>query len=228
VRPPELRSLGVACPRALDEVIQRLLRKDPRDRYQSAEAVLADLALIEGALDRGASEPALVVGLHDRRRTLTEPAFVGRGAELATLTAQLKRARAGQGGVVLLEAESGGGKSRLLAEFAQRGAQQGAWILRGQGLDQAAQRPFQLLAGVAEGAVAGGGVEPAVAEKIRAGLGDHGEAASSALPEFAELLGAGEKGQLGPEEYGETRSVQALTALLDALGTTGRPALVLL
>src|SRR5262249_44508986 len=32
--PPELRSLGLAVPRVLDEVVQRLLRKDPRDRYQ--------------------------------------------------------------------------------------------------------------------------------------------------------------------------------------------------
>ena len=43
VQPPELRSLGLPVPRVLDEVIQRLLRKDPRDRYQTAEAVVADL-----------------------------------------------------------------------------------------------------------------------------------------------------------------------------------------
>src|SRR5262249_1501455 len=40
---PTLRSLGIVVPRALDEVVQRLLRKDPRDRYQSAQAVLLDL-----------------------------------------------------------------------------------------------------------------------------------------------------------------------------------------
>src|SRR5204863_312076 len=88
VQPPELRSLGLSVPRVLDEVIQRLLRKDPRDRYQSAQAVGSDLTVIAEALERGESEPALVVGLHDQRRTLTEPAFVGRGQELAALTAQ--------------------------------------------------------------------------------------------------------------------------------------------
>ena len=36
--PLELRSLGLAVPRALDEAIQRLLRKDPRERYQTAGA----------------------------------------------------------------------------------------------------------------------------------------------------------------------------------------------
>src|SRR5262249_12891421 len=93
VRPPELRGLKVAVPRALDELIQRLLRKDPRDRYQTAEAVLADLFLIADALDRGQSDPALVVGLHDRRRTLTQPAFAGRAKELAALDAPGERAR---------------------------------------------------------------------------------------------------------------------------------------
>jgi signal transduction histidine kinase/CheY-like chemotaxis protein/tetratricopeptide (TPR) repeat protein len=226
--PPELRSLGLTVPRVLDEVVQRLLRKDPRDRYQTAEAVVADLEVIAEALDRDESEPALVVGLHDRRQTLTEPAFVGRGEELSILTSQLDRIQSGHGGLVLLEAESGGGKSRLLSEFALRGAQQGAWILRGQGLDQAAQRPFQLLAGVAKGMIEAAQLEPGVDQKIRSAIGGHQEAAVSVLPELAALLGENEASLLGPESFAETRSVQALTALLDALGVTGRPALVLL
>ena len=225
---PELRELGLPVPRVLDEVLQRLLRKDPRDRYQSAYAVLADLAEIAQALQGGEAEPALVVGLHDRRRTLTEPAFVGRGQELAALQVQLERARTGRRGLVLLEAESGGGKSRLLAEFAQRGAQQGDWILRGQGLDQAAQLPFQLLRGVAEALLTSARLEPAVAEGIRSGLGEQQAAACSALPELAALFGPDAAAQLGPETFAEARSVQALAALLDALGTSGRPALVLL
>ncbi len=228
VQPAELRSLGLRVPRALDEVIQRLLRKDPRDRYQSAQAVIADLTVIADSLQQGESEPALVVGLHDRRHTLTEPAFVGRGQELAALNAQMERAQAGHGGLVLLEAESGGGKTRLLAEFALRGAQQGAWILRGQGLDQAAQRPFQVLTGLADGLSADARLEPGLADRIRTALGDHLEAVCSALPELAKLFGANEADQLGPETFAETRSVQALAVLLDALAAAGRPVLLLL
>src|SRR5262249_21444848 len=132
VRPPDLRGLKVRVPRALDELVQRLLRKDPADRYQSANAVLTDLFLIADALDTGQVEPALVVGLHDRRRTLTQPAFVGRRREVEALETQLEKARKGEGGLVLLEAESGGGKSRLLDELAQRSGRLGFWVLRGQ------------------------------------------------------------------------------------------------
>src|SRR5205085_6988594 len=110
-------------------------------------------------------------------------AFVGRGQELAALTAQLERVRGGQPGLVLLEAESGGGKTRLLAEFALQGGQQGAWILRGQGLDQAAQRPFQLLTGVADGLISTAQLEPGIEKKIREALGDNREGAVDALPE---------------------------------------------
>src|SRR5206468_13052142 len=80
--PPKLRSAGVVVPDALDGVVQRLLQMDPRDRYQSAGAALADLDEIADALERGIPEPAVVVGGRDRRAMLTEPAFIGRSAEL--------------------------------------------------------------------------------------------------------------------------------------------------
>ena len=228
IQPPELRSLGLTVPRVLDEVLQRLLRKDPRDRYQSADAVITDLAFLANDVNRGEAEPALVVGLSDRRNTLTEPAFVGREQELAALVAQLKRTSAGDGGLVFLEAESGGGKSRLLAEFALRGLQHGARLLRGQGLDQAAQRPFQLLTGLAQGLINAVRLDPAFGELIRGKLQDQQEALCAALPELTEFLGSTELGKLGPESFAETRSVQALTALLDALGTADTPVLILL
>ena len=59
---PELRSLTRAVPRALDELVQRLLRKDPRDRYQSAQAVLAEFNAIASALENGESDPQVVIG----------------------------------------------------------------------------------------------------------------------------------------------------------------------
>ncbi len=225
---PELRALGLPVPRVLEEVLQRMLRKDPRDRYQSAEAVIADLDAIDDALRRGATDPQLVIGLHDRRQTLTEPAFVGRDQELRLLHTQLQRAQLGQGGLVIVEAESGGGKSRLLTEFAQLCSQQGTWILQGQGLEQAAQRPFQLLTGVAEGVVKMAHVEDHVAQRIRAAMADQWDAACWALPDLSQLCDPGLVQHLGPSEHGEARSVQALMAFLDALGNVDRPVLVLL
>ncbi len=101
-------------------------------------------------------------------------------------------------------------------------------VLRGQGLDQAAQRPFEVLIGVARDLLTAARAQPALAGTLRERLGDQAEAVSAALPELAEALGAGRERLLGPESFGEIRSLLALTALLDALGSAERPTLVLL
>ena len=180
-----MRSLGLEIPRALDELIQRLLRKDPDERYQSAEAVLADLANIAAAIGAGQREPSCVVGSHDRRPTLTEPAFVGRCRELQQLDEQIRRARAGRGSLVFVESESGGGKTRLLTELALRGAQEGMAVFRGQGCEQVGQRPFQVLGGVVRQLIEAAQSDPAVAGAVRGRLGDHCDAAVAAVPELA-------------------------------------------
>ena len=119
-----------------------MLKKDPRDRYQSAFGALSDLETLTDALEKGIEDPPLAVGANDRRGTLTEPAFVGRDTETTELQTALEEAAAGRGNLVLLEAKSGLGKSRLLEELAQRAAQRGFWVLQGRGTDFAAQRPF--------------------------------------------------------------------------------------
>ncbi|MFN2557393.1 MAG: ATP-binding protein [Nitriliruptorales bacterium] len=227
-RPAELRRLGLEVPRALDEVIQRLLHKDPGDRYQSAAGVVADLTAIDDQLQAGMEEPGIVIGLHDRRRTLTDPAFVGRDAQLDSLDEELEHARRGKGGLLVVESESGRGKTRLIEELAQRASQRGVWVLRGQGLDQAAQRPYQLMTGIAGGLLAAVQSESDLRARLRTDLGDHADAVVGALPELREVIGSGTGLTMGPEAYGQTRALAALSAMLDALGTPEVPALVLL
>jgi hypothetical protein len=229
-RPPGLRSLGVAAPRALDDLLARLLAKDPRDRYQSAEAALLDLADIADAMGRGEADPRVAIGARDRRPSLAEPAFIGRADELAALDLEIGRARGGRGRAVLLEAESGGGKTRLLDELALRAAGAGFHVLRGRAADERARRPLEVLDGVVREIVEAALADRGFAEQLRAGLGDHAAAAAAALPELGPLL-AGE-GRVpeaaGPEAHGEERALSGLAALLAALGSAGRPAAILL
>ena len=227
-RIPELRSLGLNIPRSLDELIQRLLRKDPRDRYQTAEAVLLDLEEIAASLQSDAADPAFVVGSHDRRPTLTEPAFVGRQDELRQLEEQIEQVIAGGSRLVFVEAESGGGKTRLLAEAALRGMQAGMWALRGRGSEIVGQLPFQVLSGIVEDVVAAARSNPDLASTLRERLGDHVNAVATMLPELGRSLGWETPPAAGPEQFVETRSVQALAAFLGGLGAETRPALIIL
>ncbi len=214
-------------PRAVNQVLGRLLTPDPDDRYQSADAALADVSSIVAALGRGEPEPRIVVGARDRRRTLAEPAFVHRDAEMTALLVQVTQAQIGHGGVVLVEAESGGGKSRLLEEFASRATAGGARIYRGQGVDQAAQRPFEVLRAMAAEVLAQTRADATVAEALRERLGDRREALSAALPELEEIFGRSAE-PLGPEAFAEIRTIEAIAALLEAIGTPDRPAVLLL
>lgn len=223
-RVPDIRSLRDDVPSALNDIVQRLLRKDPGQRYQSAAAALADVEALGHCLARGEADPALLIGASDLRYTLTEASFIGRATELTELQAQLEWAAQGTGVLVLLEGDSGAGKTRLLAEFASRCESRGAWVLRGQGVDQTAQRPFQLLEGVAEGIA--GAPAPSL-ERLRGVLGDRSDAVAAALPRLREVLHRQVDVDL-PEAYGEIRSVQALVRLIDALAPDSGPAVIVL
>jgi len=217
--------LGPHVPRLLGQVADRLVRRDPAERYQTAVGLLHDLDELADALDRGIADPTYVLGARDRRETLAEPGFVGRAEQLTALEEHVRRLGSGHGGVVLVAAESGVGKSRLLGEVLRR-APERIRRFHGQGLDQTAQRPYQVLTGVARD-LARAAAEADLAERLRADLGDAADAVAVAFPELAPVLGTGATA-LGPDEFGEVRTVQALTALLDALGTPDRPALVVL
>ncbi|MCW2586847.1 MAG: hypothetical protein JWN55_2363, partial [Frankiales bacterium] len=225
---PELRDLGLDVPRALDAILQRLLRKEPAERYQSAAALAFDLTALMTALDRGDAEPRLVIGRRDQRRSLTDPAFVGRDAELAGLRSFVAGLSRGAGGLVLLEADSGGGKSRLLTETALQAGAAGVTVLHGQTVAQAAQRPFALLHGVAQDLATLIAGDPSVRDGLIARLGVSAGAAARALPSLAPALELELDEDTGPEQFGEQRSVAALHQLLDSLASPERPILLVL
>ena len=69
-------------------------------------------------------------------------ALLERETELRALDEALAHARAGKGGIVLVEAATGLGKSRLLDEAAALAASDGAWALRASGRDLETDLPF--------------------------------------------------------------------------------------
>ena len=237
---PELRARGLAVPRALEQVVQHLLREEPGERYQSAEGALRDLEEISSGLARGLTEPAVVVGRSECHLRLTEPAFIGRTPEVEALERTLDATARGQGGLVLVEGESGGGKTMLLDELERRGLARGARVFRGQALDRAAPRPLQTLMGVFQDLASAAERTPALARALRASRGTRLGALCAEAPQLHNLCA--EVPQLrellelpatacqvaGPESLGEGLAVRALAALLNVLGDSETPALVLL
>jgi tetratricopeptide (TPR) repeat protein len=119
-----LASLPIAAPDRLVTLFERLLAKDPTERYQTAGQVLA--ALYDATGQRADVTAAA------RESFFRGASFVGRDDEISQLLDALARAQHGKGGVWLVGGESGIGKSRLLDELRTRALVEGVLVLRGQ------------------------------------------------------------------------------------------------
>jgi len=119
----------------LGGIVQRLLSKNPRKRYQSANEVIRELEVVLG-------RPLLTETSATRESFLQAAKFIGRQAELAQLSASLTRAIEGVGSIWLVSGENGVGKSRLLDELRIAGLVGGAFALRGRAAELDA--PYQM------------------------------------------------------------------------------------
>jgi eukaryotic-like serine/threonine-protein kinase len=142
VAAPEVRSQRPQFHPALSAIIGKLLCKDPDDRYQSAESLLADLNDLP-TLERELRS-AGHVRLGRNHATVCRSAelrLVGRKHELDALLKTWRAAESGKGGVVLVTGEGGSGKTRLIRELIRAAAEGGTIVLTGK-CQQSAVSPF--------------------------------------------------------------------------------------
>jgi len=120
----------------ISSVIERLLMKDPDDRYANAgEAVNA----LKYALDT----PIEIDTTATRDSFLQAARLVGRDKELGQLALALADATEGNGSSWLISGESGVGKSRLIDELRTLALVNGALAMRGQAINEG-RTPYQL------------------------------------------------------------------------------------
>jgi adenylate cyclase len=117
--------------------------------------------------------------------------FVGRERELATLEEIFAQVEAGQGQVVGVVAEAGGGKSRLLYEFRQRLQDKQVTYLEGRCLSYGSTMPYHPLLDVLRHNCGISETEsPAtIIEKVRFALHDVGMEPEASAPYLLHLLG---------------------------------------
>ncbi len=121
---------------SLQAVVKYLMARKVSIRYQHPEHVIHDLC--------EASDYVLPEETSEIRESFLQAArFVGRGQELAKLSAALERAITGLGSVWLVGGESGVGKSRLLDELRIIALVKGVQVMRGQAVTEGGS-PYQL------------------------------------------------------------------------------------
>lgn len=130
---PDVRTLNPDISPALAAIIAKLLAKDPTDRYQTGEGLMADIKNVETLnLNLFVDGSELLLGSEDERaKQLYEMPLIGRERELTQLQNYWRETMKGYGQVVILTGEVGTGKSRLVREVLRKAEETGAMTLTG-------------------------------------------------------------------------------------------------
>lgn len=123
-RPPVPPSELAEVPRPLEDLILRLLAKDPRERIGHADDIAAVLNDVRG-------EPGPSHGAAPARGYLYRPQLAGRERLTAELEAHVTAAAQGRGRCVLIGGESGVGKTSLATAVTRLAFEQGFLVVTG-------------------------------------------------------------------------------------------------
>ncbi|MFP2905596.1 AAA family ATPase, partial [Pyxidicoccus sp. 3LFB2] len=173
--------------------VLRLLAKMPEERYQSAEALLADLLEARRRQASGGMG-SFELGRVDLARQLTFPdRLYGRERELARLRETLERVRRGASEGVLLVGGAGIGKSALVEQL-RRNAAPRDLVLGGKFNQLQGNVPYAAFVEAFRGFVRGLREQPAAVrqdwrQRLLDALGANSRVISDIVPELEELLG---------------------------------------
>lgn len=168
-----------SIPVQLEQIILKLLNKDPTRRYHSAGEVARSLADVDAVATPG-RDVLNVAGPELVERIARSP-LIGRDAELRRLKELADQTIAGRGGVALVTGSLGVGKTRLMEEGATFARLRGATVIAGKAYDSAPPyEPFaRALRELARGVDS---------ETLAARLGDFAPELVGLIPELARQL----------------------------------------
>lgn len=131
---PDIGELGLGP--VLENVLKRLLAKNPADRFANAHELITLYSEVT-------SQQIKYDSIDIRESYLQAARFVGREEELALLMGALQDARDGRGSTWLIGGESGVGKSRLTDELRTQALVLGTLSLHGGAISNGG-KPFQV------------------------------------------------------------------------------------
>jgi len=224
-------------PFAVSEMIAKLLRKMPDERYQSALGIIKDLERCREELAAKGRISAFSPGREDRVPVFRPPKkLYGRGQDLEKLAKRFSEAAAGgPAGFVLIRGYSGIGKSSLVQELGGLVTRKHGRFIAGKFDQQNRNAPYftftQALRELVLGMVASGEEKSrAWREKLKKGLGPSASVLFSVVPEISLLLGpvlAMPLEEPAPEEA-EWRLLRAVHGFFELVATPEHPLVIFL
>ncbi|MEM6954326.1 MAG: AAA family ATPase [Myxococcota bacterium] len=204
-------------PRALSDVVLKLLQKRPDDRYQSLEGLDHDLARCEAIVSGRQSDDGFVAGAADASRDLTlSRELYGRDEEVRVLT---RAARRGEASMVLVSGSGGVGKTRLIEGMWRQLAGSRMAFGRGKFEQFARGRSHSALIDGLESLgrdVLSDDDFDEIRHAVVEALGTQARAITELVPTFEAILGRTAPLKPAPPEEAERRLHRALVAFFDA------------
>jgi len=216
-----------ALPPALSDIVMRLLEKEADHRYQSADGLVEDLALLLVVLKNG--EPVrFTLGQHDFPLRLAPPShLIGRDHEVDQLRRALDDAVRGCCRALFIAGDAGVGKSALINELRSLVTARRGWFVSGKFDDYSKDAPSATVQAFrALGRLLLAEPEPelvAYREGLLQALGPNLGYGPSALPEFNLLLGDVPRILASNPAEDEARMFQASVDMLRRIAAPDRP-----
>ncbi|WP_437589725.1 AAA family ATPase [Sorangium sp. So ce1000] len=213
--PPHARMPGV--PRAVSDVVMRLLEKAPEARYQSTYGIKADLAACAAALRETGTVGTIALGARDVPERFQIPqTLYGREREVDALLSTFERVAQGAQGVIdglrgaaemlLVTGSSGIGKSALVRELYEPITRRRGYFIGGKYDPLQRATPYAAVVAAFRSLVRQilGESQARLAawqEALRGALGQNGQVILDVIPEVEAILGPQPPvPELGPTE----------------------------
>lgn len=194
-------------PEMIRPVVEKLLAKNPADRYASAFAAIEALSHAIG--ENIPSESAAI-----RESYLQASKFVGRATELNGLQRALHTMLTGTSQFYLIGGESGVGKSRLIDELRTLALVEGALVIQGQAV-AGVGLPFQVWRNIARRLALHVELDDTPAGILKEIVPDIAQLLQRPIPDAPELTGKAYQNRL-------------ISTLLDLIKSLERPLLIVL
>ncbi|HNM05607.1 MAG TPA: serine/threonine-protein kinase PknK, partial [Leptospiraceae bacterium] len=225
-------------PRILSDIVMKLLRKMPEDRYQSTEGILSDLRKCRDLLlmDGEAALKNLIFNLgendHSGRFQIPEKLY-GRSKEILHIIRNFKKSAEGTAELLLISGRSGIGKSALVNEINKPIVEYKGYFASGKYDQYKRTIPYRAFSQVFQsliGQILAGSSESVKEWKTRLSeaLGQNGKIITDMIPELESLIGLQQSVPDLPPAESENRFNLVFQSFIKAFCTEKNPIAVFL
>jgi len=232
--PPTLRDTADAIPPVLCEIVERLLAKNPEDRYQTAFGLAHDLRSVRAVLRDADALQRFVLGSRDVSDRLSIPNIIlGRERELHRIRTIYDSMRQGGMAYVEIDGPPGSGKSGLVEAFCVEQIADGVLVLHGKYDEVQRGVPFAGIVQALRELVRhihrqSPEVVQAWKSRLSVALESFGGVLAAILPEIQSVIGLQASIASLSAVDAEARFNVAMTALMSAIGTAEHPVIIVL